>query len=652
MAQPQSQGRTLGMYQFGPFQGAGPIGDVYRAHAIGREPTGLAIKLVRQPFAGSTPVRSRLQMVSGLMAHIDHPHILPLEYAGDLEGQLVTVTPFVEQGSLMTRLSRGRLSPKDVAPLFKQICDALGYAHSQGLVHGNLKPTNVMLFEGRHVLLMDFGHLWQVPEMDLTRSGLTTDAVLYMAPEQAEGVADVRSDVYSLGVMLFHTLTGSPPYAGRTPFEILSRHQRQPVPTLSVAQGLLPPGALVFDDVLHMALAKDPGSRFQSAVAMERAIVEAGALANDLPSRVMPSLRPNSVPLLAPPQQRFTPQAPGMQPPSGYGYSPAPQLRPPSQPIAPAFPPTPQPMPPGYPSMQPLVPQYQQPPPMPPGYPPSRPVSPTPMPQALPPQAPPDDPLAWLLPDSTPNLPGNRQPDQDLADFLTARHSAPSDSILLPNAPPTSESRSVPVPTDETGSVSRADDAWWGDEDGDSRAYTGYSSARGPAVTGDWDATGGFDASRSMQAPSLRQPARRGISRDQWEESAPDSRRRRYDDDASREMSRQAPASRPRRGAYDDDGWSVISPAARRSRAAPAPRKKKSRLPAILGVTIAALALVNVVLVIVKAPNLCPNHVCDALHNHIIKLLPGGFTPFPQTAELLFPDHDVLRITLATMPRR
>ncbi len=614
MAQAQGQGRTLGMYQLGPFVGSGPVGDVYRARHLSQEPTDVALKVLRQPFAGSPNVRSRLNQISAFMANVDHPHILPLEFAGESDGRLFTVTPLVAHGSLMARLARGRLSPKDIAPLFKQMCDALAFAHGMGLVHGNIKPTNIMLFEGKHVLLGDFGHLWQIAEVDLTRSGINADAVLYMAPEQVDGVTDARSDIYSLGVVLFHALTGSPPFTGKTPFEVLSRHQRQPAPTLTAAQGLLPPGALVFDEVIRMALAKDPSARFQSPVALARALVEAGNLANDLPSRVMPSLRPNSVPLIAPPQQRAMPPSypqPGMMPP-GYG-------QPPPSPMS-----------------GPAAPQYQQ---------PMRPPGVPPLPPGMPPQAPPDDPLSWLLPDATPappsmSRPNNRPINQDLADFLTARHAAPTDSVMRDAVPPsTAETGSVPAPTGETGSISRAEDPWWQSEAA-SREYTGYTDSRVPSASREWEVTGEFDQSRSMQAPSLRRPARNGAERDRWEESDPDRsrnrRNRRDDTDYSAEMSRARPAtpSRPRRDAYDyDEGRSRSGPAVnhRSSRArAPAP-PKKSRLPGVLAALVLIFLLLSAGLIITFKPSLCPNHVCDSLHTkiqHLIKGSDAGLAPF------------------------
>jgi len=131
MAGAQGPGRRLlGSYQIGQFIGAGPVGDVFRAQQAGQSNRELVVKIVRQQLAHSAPVRQRFDVVTRNVARLDHTHILPLEHAGEIDGQLVTIMPLVVQGSLMARIARGRLAPKDIAPLFKQICDALNYAHS------------------------------------------------------------------------------------------------------------------------------------------------------------------------------------------------------------------------------------------------------------------------------------------------------------------------------------------------------------------------------------------------------------------------------------------------------------------------------------------------------------------------------------------
>ena len=614
----QGQGKKLGAYQLGAFLGAGPIGDVFRAQQ-GTDPRELAVKVLRPPLANAANVRQRFLAINSTIAQFDHPHILPLEYSGEQGNQIFAVTPLVAQGSLLGRLVSGRLSPKDVAPLFNQICDALNYVHTQGMTHGNLKPSNVLLFEGKHCLLSDFGQLWQLAEVDLTQTGVGADAVLYMAPEQMAGYLDIRSDIYSLGAMLFHALTGAPPFTGKTPFEVLSRHQRQAVPSLSNAHPPLPPSAMVFEEIIRMSLAKDPNARFQTPLALARAMAEAGMLANDLPSRAMPIIGPNGNMPMLPPPGMMPPVTPS-RPNPNQQYRPMPgQMPPGAMAMPPSAPyrsiPTPMPMPsnpafgqrPGPPAGPPMMPPQQ---------PISRPRGPSqPMPNGtMPPQALPDDPLTWLFPDGsslarpTPSRPiPPRPPNTEMADFLTARHAAP---MPIPETVETSM-----IPPSETDARHSSRDPWWENDDqgGDERDFTGgHSRVR----SRDWE-----DDSRNMSVPSMRTPAHPS-SRDHWEESDARYRRSDQDDEYSREMTgaqmrapsrpyTQASAAIPAMG-----GGRGQQPNGVDRTAAPA-RKRKSRLPAILVSIIAVVLLANVGLLVVVAPQYCPGRICDTLHAKI-----------------------------------
>jgi hypothetical protein len=268
------QGRVFGGYQLADQLGGGGIAEVYRG--VPQRPGGreVAVKVIYPEFARQPGFLANFQRIAQMSTRLaTHPHILPLVASGEENGYLYLVTPYVAAGSLKEWLARGsRLGPSDVAPFFRQLCDALGYAHSLGVVHGNLKPSNIFLFEGRHVLLGDFGLLWDVRSMDMAHAGPGTEAVEYMAPELATGQASQLSDVYSAGIVLFAALVGYPPFRGATPAEVFAAHAHQPAAHLAQANPSLPPAVLALDGTIQRAIAKRQDERFPSASALAQAI--------------------------------------------------------------------------------------------------------------------------------------------------------------------------------------------------------------------------------------------------------------------------------------------------------------------------------------------------------------------------------------------
>jgi hypothetical protein len=332
------QGRVLGGYQLVTQLSSGGVAEVYRATPTqpgGRE---AVVKVIYPEFARQSGFRARFEQIVQVARRLNHPHILPLLASGEQGGYLYIVTPFVAAGTLKDWITGGRrLGTHDVGPFFRQVCEAVGYAHSQSVVHGNIKPSNIFLFEGRHVLLGDFGRLWDVGQMDMTYAGPGIEAVEFLAPETTEGRTDQRSDIYGLGAVLFASLTGTPPFRGNTPFDVLGQHARQTPPPLSSARPPVEPGVFALDPVIQRALAKAPDARFSSALALAQAVESAvrGAPAAAAAPRVAsplggtePGIGKASFPPLAPglvdpgmEEGRFSmsqPTAPGpMTPPKG-----------------------------------------------------------------------------------------------------------------------------------------------------------------------------------------------------------------------------------------------------------------------------------------------------------------------------------------------
>jgi hypothetical protein len=268
------QGRVLGGYQLAAQIGTGGIAEVYRAQPTqggGRE---VAVKVISPEFAREAGFQARFERIIEASARLgSHAHILPLLASGEEGGYRYLVTPFVGEGTLRDWLRRGgRLGPTDVGPFFRQLCNGLTYAHNLGVVHGNLKPSNVFLFEGRHVLVGDFGLLWDITELEMNHSGPATEAVEYFAPEAFSGRATQQADIYALGALLFTLLAGQAPFRGRTPAEVYASHTQRSVPPLAQVNPAVDPTLQALDPVIAKALAKRPEDRFLSAALVAQAI--------------------------------------------------------------------------------------------------------------------------------------------------------------------------------------------------------------------------------------------------------------------------------------------------------------------------------------------------------------------------------------------
>ncbi len=225
---------------------------------------------------------AQLRREAALTARLRHPHVLPVLAAGEGEGLAFLVTPWVSGGTLRDRLRAGApLSPAEARRTLREIAAALAHVHAHGVVHGDLKPDNVLLEDGR-VLLADFG----VARCARPRPQPWSRAIeptpvpavgtpLYMSPEQAAGdpYLGPRSDVYSFGVLAFELLAGRPPFAGPTPRAVLLAHLGEPAPCVLHLRPDLP---LDLVTVIARALAKDPSERYADGAALLAALDRSG----------------------------------------------------------------------------------------------------------------------------------------------------------------------------------------------------------------------------------------------------------------------------------------------------------------------------------------------------------------------------------------
>ena len=240
--------------------GRGGMAVVYRAHDnhLGRH---VAIKVLSSDLSSAVE-SERFQREIALMAKLVHPGIVALFDSGETDGRLFYVMPLVTGETLRTLLARKRrINAPEAAALGADIAEALAYAHGMGIVHRDVKPENVFTV-GSRAMLADFGIARLVAERaaagdNLTTAGMVLGTVAYMSPEQATGEPDLdgRSDLYSLGCMLYELLTGAPPFAGPTDMSILAKHMTEAPRPPSQQEGL-PPSAL--DAIVLQLLAKVP----------------------------------------------------------------------------------------------------------------------------------------------------------------------------------------------------------------------------------------------------------------------------------------------------------------------------------------------------------------------------------------------------------
>ncbi len=255
-----------GRYDIEGEVGRGGMSVVYRARDLKHNRT-VAIKVLKPELSAAVSA-DRFHREIEVVAGLTHPHILPLYDSGEADGLLFYVMPYVDGESLREHLERdGRLTVQRAIRIAREIADALGFAHRGGIVHRDVKPGNILLTED-HALLADFGiaHLAETEGATLTVTSQTLGTPAYFSPEQATGEREVdgRSDIYSLGCVLFEMLTGRPPFIETSFWALITHHIVDPPPLVQE----LRPGPDISDSleaVVQTSLQKDPENRFQSA---------------------------------------------------------------------------------------------------------------------------------------------------------------------------------------------------------------------------------------------------------------------------------------------------------------------------------------------------------------------------------------------------
>ena len=260
-----------GRYEIQRELGEGGMARVYLAQDV-RHNRQVALKVMRPDYASAIGPERFLREIQ-FVARLQHPKVVPLFDSGEADGILFYTMPYIEGDTLRRHLQAERQLPVDGAlRIAMDVCDALEHAASRGLVHRDIKPENILL-SGGHALVMDFGIARQRGGTSDTATGMAVGTPAYASPEQnTADTVDVRSDIYSLGCMLFEMLVGTPPFAGATPQATMMRHAVDPPPPLRTVRPSVPAQV---ESAVFKALEKVPADRHQTPMELRRAL-EAG----------------------------------------------------------------------------------------------------------------------------------------------------------------------------------------------------------------------------------------------------------------------------------------------------------------------------------------------------------------------------------------
>ena len=286
--------QRIGDYEILGVLGAGGMGKVYKVRNVLTERIE-AMKILLPDLAGQKELANRFLREIKVLAGLSHPNIASLRTALTVGNQLVMIMELVEGVTLAARLEQGALPPPDAVNYINQVLVALSYAHQEHIIHRDIKPANMMLTPQGVVKLMDFGIARPAEDRSLTMTGTTLGSLYYMSPEQIRGEAvDARSDLYSVGVSLYELVTGRRPFEASANYAIMAAHlQQAPPPPAELQPGL--PAAL--NEVILMALAKEPGRRFQSAEAFRNALKSIGDSSKSQTHQVVSAPPPLAAPV-------------------------------------------------------------------------------------------------------------------------------------------------------------------------------------------------------------------------------------------------------------------------------------------------------------------------------------------------------------------
>ena len=301
-------GRSFGAYKILESVGEGGMAVVYKGfqESLNRY---VAIKVLRGDLAQNQEFIARFRREALAVAALSHPNLLHVYDAGRDHGVYYIIMDYVPGGSLHDLIGFGPVEPGRAVSIAAQVADALDSAHRRGLIHRDVKPSNILMAEDGRPLLTDFGIAKALHEStQLTHTGASIGTPAYMAPEQAEGQStDGRTDIYALGIVLFEMLSGQAPFRAETPMELIYKQMQTPPPPLRQVNPSVPAG---LEGIVNRALAKQPKDRYQTAGEFAAALRQfqtseaPSAAARARVKQATPTPTPAGVALLGPEGQR------------------------------------------------------------------------------------------------------------------------------------------------------------------------------------------------------------------------------------------------------------------------------------------------------------------------------------------------------------
>jgi serine/threonine protein kinase len=252
-------------FRVGELLGEGGFAHVYAATDV-RLGRNVAIKVIRPDLAGARAFVERFRKEATALAKFRHPGIVPIYDIREHDGLIYYIMPRIDGDTVRAQLERrGKLSPKETQRILLELCQCVAATHRAGIIHRDIKPDNVML-EGPFAtpLLMDFGIAKAMDDdTSVTSSGAMIGTPTYMSPEQVTGatLVDVRSDIYSIGVLGYHMLTGHPPFTGKTAHQLIAAHVTERPQSIRAVNPSVPLGLA---HAVERCLEKDPEQRYQT----------------------------------------------------------------------------------------------------------------------------------------------------------------------------------------------------------------------------------------------------------------------------------------------------------------------------------------------------------------------------------------------------